>query len=115
MNESYTDESFMSNGRIYADELMNKDLEEWMKETKQTLKISHDHSIKNNKKPKGKCSICNDKQAKFICLKCGQFVCSSCYYNIIGICKKCIPKEITEKWDGKHLNWKKEKDVEWIF
>jgi hypothetical protein len=105
----------MSNTGNHPDASMNKDLEEWIGETKHILKSNHKKRIQNDKQPFGKCSICNDNRAKFFCLKCGQSVCPSCYYTIIGICKRCIPKEIAEKWDGKHPTWKKERDGEWIF
>jgi late competence protein required for DNA uptake (superfamily II DNA/RNA helicase) len=95
-------------------ESMNKELEEWLEETKQTLQIHKDDSPHSHKTPQGPCSICGDHQSKFVCLKCGRFVCPSCYFKLIGICKKCVPKETTERWEGKHPDWEKELGVEWV-
>ena len=93
---------------------MNKELEEWVEETKQTLNFNREDSPYANKKPEGICSICGEHQAKFVCLKCGRSVCPSCYFKIIGICKKCVSKETAEKWEGKHPDWEKELGVEWV-
>ncbi len=114
MNDTQTEFS-MRDDEMNPDESMNKELLEWIEETKQTLKSDNEATTQNEKKLIGTCSICNEKQAKFICLKCGRSVCPSCYYKIIGICKKCVPKETAEKWDGKHPNWGKELGVDWVF
>jgi hypothetical protein len=105
----------MRDDEMNPDESMNKELLELIEETKQSLKINQEATSQTEKEPIGTCLICNDKPAKFICLKCGRSVCPSCYYKIIGICKKCVPKEIAEKWDGKHPNWGKELGVDWVF
>jgi hypothetical protein len=67
------------------------------------------------KSVQGICTICKQRQAKFTCLKCGHVVCSSCYYNLIGICKECIAKDIADKWDGKPPTLKKEQNGDWIY
>ena len=83
-----------------AEEIMNKELLDWIKETKkEPVKESEDSP--NKKQPEGNCEICGDNQSKFVCIKCEKSVCPSCYFKIIGICKSCINQEIMDKWEGK--------------
>jgi hypothetical protein len=91
---------------------MNKELQRWIDETKQDKKDAK--KTKSLKKPKGKCEICGKKIAKYVCIKCEKSVCNSCYFKIIGVCKKCIPPEIAGKWDGSHPDWEKELGVDWV-
>jgi hypothetical protein len=93
---------------------MNKELYQWIRETKKDIKESKKDKEEFNKKPSGPCSICGDKPAKTICLKCGDAVCLSCHFKIIGVCKKCVPKETAEKWEGKPPDWEKILGVEWL-
>ena len=93
---------------------MNKELYQWVRETKKDIKKSKKDKEELNKKPSGPCSICGEKLAKTICLKCGNCVCLSCHFKIIGICKKCVPKETAEKWEGKPPDWEKILGVEWL-
>jgi hypothetical protein len=97
-----------------SEESMNKELEEWIEEKKPTIHIGKETENSKEIKKKKNCSICGDHKAKFVCLKCGRSVCPSCYFKIIGICKKCVPKDTTEKWEGKHPDWEKELGVEWV-
>jgi hypothetical protein len=92
---------------------MNEELRKWIEESKEEIKKTKKKS-KSNKKPKGKCEICGQKTATSICLKCGKSVCNSCYFKIIGVCKKCIPSEVASKWDGSRPDWEKELGVEWV-
>lgn len=92
---------------------MNEELLKWIKESKDKIKTTKSKKGKF-KKPKGKCQICGEKTAEAVCLKCNKSVCKSCYFKIIGICKKCVPPEIASKWDGSHPDWEKELGVEWI-
>ena len=99
------------------DVLMNEELQKWLKHTKENIRRGRqDHKKKNisKNKPSGKCQICGEKDAKFVCLKCGKSVCSSCYFKIIGICKKCVPKNIAEKWEGKYPDWERVLGVKWV-
>jgi len=92
---------------------MNEELKNWLKETKS--ETSENQSAKEvESKPSGKCQICGEKDAKFVCLKCDKFVCSACYFKIIGICKKCVPKDIAQKWEGKNPDWEQVLGVEWV-
>ena len=92
---------------------MNEELRKWLQESKDAIKISKEQ--KNNlKKPSGKCQVCGEKTATGVCLKCARSVCKSCYFKIIGICKKCVPKDIASKWDGSHPDWEKQLGVEWV-
>ena len=91
---------------------MNKELQRWIEETKQDIKDAK--KTKSLKKPKGKCEICGKKIAKHVCIKCEKSVCNSCYFKIIGVCKKCIPPVIAGKWDGSHPDWEKELGVDWV-
>ena len=93
---------------------MNEELLGWLKETKKEIKDSQKTQDIVKKKPSGLCEICNEKDAKFVCLKCGKSVCLSCHFKIIGICKKCVPKETAEKWEGKPPDWEKILGVEWV-
>ena len=95
---------------------MNEELREWLKETKEEIKDfdMKKTSKKNKKEPKGLCYICSKNKSKIFCLKCGKSVCPSCYFNILGICKLCIPKELVERWEEKTPNWEKLLGVEWV-
>ena len=92
---------------------MNKELRKWIQESKEAIKLSSDKKG-SLKKPKGKCQICGEKTATAVCLKCERFVCKSCHFKLIGICKKCIPSKIAGKWDGSHTDWEKELGVDWV-
>ena len=92
---------------------MNEELRKWLKESKDAIKISKEKKGKS-KKPSGKCQVCGEKTATAVCLKCDRSVCKSCYFKIIGICKKCVPKDIAGKWDGSHPDWEKQLGVEWV-
>jgi hypothetical protein len=91
--------------------LMNEELIRWMEET--TTETPEPKTSKPLK-PSGKCQICGKKDAKSICLKCSRGVCVSCYFKIIGVCQKCVPKELVEKWMEKHPDWEKILGVEWV-
>ena len=96
---------------------MNEEFQKWIEETKSANKDALKHGKKSKtdgKKPKGNCQICGEKTAKFVCLKCGKSVCISCHFKIIGVCKKCIPKDKVEKWEEKHPDWEKELGVDWV-
>ena len=93
---------------------MNKELYKWIKETKKEIKTSKNFKVGIDKKPSGPCTICGEKPAKTVCLKCGKSVCLSCHFKIIGVCKKCVPKETAEKWEGKPPDWAKILGVEWL-
>ena len=86
---------------------MNEELKRWIRESNKPIE-----SIKENKdnviiKPSGKCQICGRNTAEHICLKCQKFVCKSCYFKIIGICKKCVSSTASDRWDGSCSDWKK--------
>lgn len=91
---------------------MNEGLREWIKETRGD--IQEKKKDKKTRKPVGKCQICGEKTAVAVCLKCGRNVCKSCYFKIIGVCKKCVPSEIANKWEGSQPDWEKELGVEWV-
>jgi hypothetical protein len=95
---------------------MNKELQEWIEETKEDIKSKKNKKQKDfsKKKPKGKCEICGEKTAESVCLKCGRNVCKGCYFKLISVCKRCIPSEIAGKWDGSRTDWEEELGVEWV-
>ena len=94
-------------------ESMNKELQDWIKETRE-IPTEEKRPTDTKRVPEGKCRICGKKDAKFICLKCDQSVCSDCYFKIIGICKHCIPESIVEKWNGRDPDWEKILGVQWL-
>lgn len=96
---------------------MNKELQDWIREAKNDVsKLIDKDKSKNvsDNKPKGLCKICGKNQAKFVCLKCHESVCPSCYFNIIGVCKLCVPREYVEKWEKKNPDWQKILEIEWV-
>ncbi|KYK34591.1 MAG: hypothetical protein AYK22_05110 [Thermoplasmatales archaeon SG8-52-3] len=95
------------------DSSMNEELKKWLQESKEEIKTSR-KKMKKAKIPSGKCQICGEKNATSLCLKCNRSVCKSCYFKLIGICKKCVPKEIASKWDGSNPDWEKQLGVEWV-
>lgn len=99
------------------DSSMNEELKEWLQQEKKDIeefKKSDQSSESVGDEPKGICEICGDNSAKFNCFKCGQKVCPTCFFNILGVCKKCVPKNIAEKWDGTNPDWEKVLGVEWV-
>ena len=98
-------------------ESMNEELKQWIKEAEQDIGLPEkieDSLEKEIKKPEGKCEVCGEKNARSICIKCGKSVCASCYFKLIGVCKKCIPKDVVDKWEAKHPDWEKVLGVEWV-
>lgn len=82
--------------------------------TQQTSGQPTDSSSKPKKKRLGKCKVCGKNTAKARCIKCNQPVCTSCYFHLIGICKKCLSKHTGDKWKGLASDWEKKLGVEWI-
>ena len=93
---------------------MNKALREWIEESRDEIRIAQKQRKNSKKKASGKCSICGKKDAVAFCLKCNKPVCQSCYFKIIGICKKCISDDVAKKWEGSRPDWEKELGVEWV-
>ena len=92
---------------------MNEDLQKWLNEKQKELK-QEEPKEKNKIKPKGMCQVCGEKNATIVCIKCGKNVCKSCHFKLIGICKKCVAKGISGKWDGSNPDWEKKLGVEWV-
>ena len=93
---------------------MNEDLKQWISAEEQAdISKTVDAKLKD-KKPKGKCSICRVHPAKSVCIKCGNSVCSSCYFTMVGLCQNCLSKETIEKWKNKKTDWKKILEVDWV-
>ena len=69
---------------------------------------------KQKKERLGKCQVCGQNKAKARCIKCGKPVCTSCYFHLIGVCKKCLSKHTGDKWKGHTPDWEKTLGVEWI-
>ena len=93
---------------------INKELQDWINESKDKIDISKNKKVSSKNKPYGKCQICGEKTASVVCIKCGKSVCKGCCFKIIGVCKKCVPKDIAGKWDGSNPDWEKELGVEWV-
>ena len=79
--------------KTHTDEMMNKELEDWIKESHIEQEKLHPDDEKQ-KKPEGTCEICGKNKSTVVCLKCSRSICPSCYYKILGICKDCISKEV---------------------
>ena len=97
-----------------AEDTMNEELKQWLKETKPEIKNNDEDEDYSKKKPSGMCELCGERTAESVCLKCGRSVCKSCYFKIIRVCKKCVPKEIGGKWDGSSPDWEKKLGVNWV-
>jgi hypothetical protein len=93
---------------------MNKDLEQWVSAEEQADISKTINTRLKDKKPKGKCDICRVHPAKSVCIKCGNSVCSSCYFTMVGLCQSCLSKETIEKWKNKKTDWKKILNVDWV-
>ncbi len=92
--------------------LMNKDLKEWAQSQENIKTKKKQKEIKT--KPKGMCQICGIKTAKEVCLKCGKFVCNTHYFELVGICEKCMSKKTLNKIKNKKPDWEKELGVDWV-
>ncbi len=112
MNES--DTSLKEKSQKTATVTMNKALRQWVSAEEQAdiSKTVQEHL--KDKKPKGKCEICRLHPARSVCIKCGNSVCSSCYFTMVGLCQNCLSKDTIERWKNKKTDWKKILGVDWI-
>jgi len=94
--------------------LMNEDLKQWLTEEVTENPSKTIKTRLKDKKPKGMCQVCGMKTAKAVCLKCGNSVCNSCYFKILGICEKCIPKDKVEEWKKRKTDWERVLGVDWV-
>lgn len=93
---------------------MNEDLKQWLTEKDKENLSKKIKTHKKSKKPHGMCQICGINTASEVCIKCGKSVCNSCYFNLIGLCEKCLTKETVEKWKNKRPDWEKVLGVDWV-
>jgi len=96
---------------------MNDELLQWLQESKQasgSSKKPGKAAAKERQKPIGMCHICGQRQAKSLCIKCGKHVCTECYIHLVGLCKKCVSKDVAEKWKNIKPDWERSLGVEWI-
>ena len=96
---------------------MNEELQEWIKESREkdiTVSTKEKLTEPMKKKVTGKCQICGQNKAKFLCVNCGAPTCTSCYFHLVGLCKNCLEKRKGEKWKGMTPNWEKTLGVQWI-
>jgi hypothetical protein len=66
---------------------MNEDLIQWLTEKDKEDLSKKIKTHKKIKKPHGMCQICDTNTAGEACIKCGRLVCSSCYFNLVGLCE----------------------------
>lgn len=92
---------------------MNEELKEWIKETHANVK-EKEHDQSSKQQPMGFCEICGENKAKYVCQRCKKNVCSSCYFQLVGLCKDCVEKETADKWKGKKPDWEKLLGVKWV-
>jgi hypothetical protein len=99
---------------VHQDKIMNDDLSEWLSQEDQ-LKVQKKISNQlKDKKPKGFCQICGIKVAKNVCIKCGNSVCNTDYFHIIGLCKKCLSTQTAQEWKHTKPDLKLILDVDWV-
>lgn len=92
---------------------MNDELKKWIKETQ--AKVTKEQRNQSSEcKPTGFCSLCSDNKAKNVCQRCKRSVCSSCYFQLVGLCINCVEKETADKWQGKTPDWEKILGVKWV-
>ena len=92
---------------------MNEELKEWIKETHAEVK-QKEKDQPFNSEPSGVCNLCGDNKAKYVCHRCKKSVCSSCYFQLVGLCKNCVEKETADKWKGKTPDLEKLLGVKWV-
>ncbi|MCD6447719.1 MAG: hypothetical protein J7L58_01565 [Thermoplasmata archaeon] len=80
-------------------EEMNKELREWMEE--QGIKIEKEGK-EEEEKIEGKCEICEIREAKYRCIRCGKIACMSCFWSMLGICKECITEKQMKELKEQH-------------
>jgi hypothetical protein len=93
---------------------MNEDLKQWISSEEQEIISKTLEEKLRDKRPHGKCSICRINPAKSVCIKCGNSVCKSCYFTMVGLCQNCLSKSTVEKWKNKKTDWKKILDLDWV-
>lgn len=93
---------------------MNEDLQRWLTEEDQANLSKKIKTHLKDKKPHGMCQICGTKTAKMVCIKCGKFMYNSCYFNLVGLCEKCLSKETVDEWKNKKPDWEKILGVDWV-
>ncbi len=93
---------------------MNEDLQNWLTEEDQENLSKKIKTHLKDKKPHGMCQICGTKNAKAVCIKCGKSVCHSHYFNLVGLCEKCISKETVEEWKNRKPDWERVLGVDWV-
>lgn len=93
---------------------MNEDLKKWLTERDKEKLSKKIQTHKKSKKPKGMCQICRTNMSSEVCIKCGRSVCNSCYFNLIGLCEKCLTKDTVEKWKSRKPDWEKVLGVDWV-
>jgi hypothetical protein len=112
MNEHNTSQKTKSEKSVVIS--MNEDLKQWVSAEEQADISKTIHERLKDKKPTGKCDICQDHPAKSVCIKCGRSVCSSCYFTMVGLCQNCLSKNTIEKWKNKKTDWKTILEVDWV-
>lgn len=85
--------------------IMNEDLKDWISAEEQAAITKTLDTHHKEKKPKGKCTICRIRHAKFVCVKCGNSVCSSCFITLVGLCQECLSQETLDQWKHKKTDW----------
>ena len=103
-----------NNGKRDESKSMNEDLQSWLTEEDQAILSKKIKTHLKDKKPRGMCQICGTKTAKMVCIKCGKSVCSSHYFNLVGLCEKCLSKETVDGWKNKKPDWEKVLGVDWV-
>ena len=96
---------------------MNEELKQWLLEAEQKGDLPDkikEASEKGKSKRLSKCSVCGEKTGKAVCIKCGKPVCTACYFHIVGLCKKCISKDVVDRWKEERPDWEKTLGVKWI-
>ncbi|MGC9554573.1 MAG: hypothetical protein ACP5EK_04610 [Thermoplasmatota archaeon] len=78
------------------EESMNDELRQWLAEHGE-LRDARETEEPHEEPVSGKCTICEARQAKYRCLKCGAAVCPSCYWVLLGLCDRCVSPEVRKR------------------
>ena len=78
---------------------MNKELREWIEEHG----VIPEERKEQEDKIEGTCHVCEIRDAKHRCIRCGNIACLACFWIMLGICKECITEEKMKELKEHHF------------